>query len=349
MLRKVLVAVLALTLFAAQMGRTASAAEDQPDFSERLNHLFAERARWLLSEGEPPALEPAYMTGVAQARWALEHEQGKIRYVRQWVERRGVKMVEVKPSLYIRRLSGDGSRARFYVGQTLQLGYVYPGETSVNRFGVGSRHVVELREQDGAWRIHTEWYSDPLGDASEVPDVVPTVSSVPATPVAPVGTVTRGYNREAAVSYADRYCGLAWGCGNDHRYNLKQRDFSGVGGDCTNFASQVLREGGLRVPRMIRVGVMASYLQYSGRGRLVARGTFRDVWKRYGGRMSGPLQAGDLVAYQLKSKMEHFAIVTGFDTRGYAMVNSHTADRYHVPFDLGWDRRTVYWLFHVSG
>ncbi|MDT2264397.1 hypothetical protein P7H17_02880 [Paenibacillus larvae] len=38
----------------------------------------------------------------------------------------------------------------------------------------------------------------------------------------------------------------------------------------------------------------------------------------------------------------------GHDAKGYPLVNSHTADRYRVPFDLGWDKSTKYLLIHIN-
>lgn len=361
---------------------TARAATDRPDLSERLTEIFQNRAQWLLTEGSPPPLEADYAAGTARAKWALQHERGKIRYVRTWAEHRRVKFVEVKPSLYIKHLSGDENRARFYVGQSLTLGYVYPGEPAVNRFGVGSRHILELRQQDGKWVVASEWYSDPLGDETEAPAALPAAAPgetglmaapnagaalpesapfagaallerEPSRLAALLGARRKGYDRQGAIAYADKYCGLAAGCGNDHRYNGKYRNYTGDGGDCTNFLSQILRDGGgLRIPPgIIRVSNMAGYLQGSGRGWLSARGTLPQVWQqatkdaRGFTAMVGP---ADLVAYQFKGKMEHFAIITSFDSHGYPMVNSHTADRYHVPFDLGWDRKTIFWLFKVG-
>ncbi|HWI53051.1 MAG TPA: amidase domain-containing protein [Symbiobacteriaceae bacterium] len=335
---------------------TARAASDRPDLTGRLKEIFQNRAKWLLSDGAPPPLEADYAMNSVRAKWAVQHEQGKIRYVRTWAEHRRVRFVEATPSLYIKYLSGDETRARFYVGQTLALGYVYPGEPEINRFGVGSRHILELRQQDGRWQVGSEWYSDPLGDESEAPAALPALAPGDSDPVqraALLGARRKGYDRQGAIAYADKYCGLAWGCGNDHRYNVKYRNYTGDGGDCTNFLSQILRDGGgLRIPPgIIRVSNMAGYLQGSGRGWLAARGSLPQVWKQAARDPRGftaLVGPADLVAYQFKGKMEHFAIITGFDSHGYPMVNSHTADRYHVPFDLGWDRRAIFWFFRVS-
>jgi len=344
---------------AAEPAPEEKAADTELDLLPHLQEIFERRARWLLTDGDPPPIESDYHPEAKTARWALHHEQSKIQYVRQWAENRGVRIVKAEPTIYAKKLKETDDVVRFYVVEHLALGYVYPHEEQVNTFGVGSRHILELRRRGDQWLIGMEWYSDPLGGDNEAPAIVPALIPSPVPPAGPAQRAaltapanTRGYNREEAVRYADEYCGVAWGCGNDHRYNPKYRDYSGEGGDCTNFASQVLRSGGLKIPIHTRVENLAGYLQHSGRASLAARGKFPVLWKEAQARSQGFLSwinKGDLVAYQQKGKMEHFAVVTGFDSRGYPLVNSHTADRYHVPFDLGWDRDTVYWLFHIHG
>lgn len=348
-----------LLLFVSMLAGTAPAngAPNSPvDLTPRLQEIYETRARLLLWGGDPSALAPDYQTGSRTADWALSHEKGKFTYMQQWSKNRGVRLVEATPRIRVQYLGGNADRARYYVAQVLTLAYVYPGEEILNRFGVGTRHVVELRRQNDRWVISLEWYTDPLGDDTEVPDVAPALVPGPLLPgqqpSSPVAQAARkGYDREGAVKYADTYCGLAWGCANDNRYNPRYRDYSGVGGDCTNFVSQALQQGGgLRVPQFTRVENLVSHLQYTGLGSITYRETFQQLWKRARNAEQGfhsLLRLGDLIAYQEKGKLEHFAIVTGFDSRGYPLINSHTADRYHVPFDLGWDRKTVYWLIRM--
>lgn len=330
------------------------AAPARPDLAERLGEIYQRRAQWLLTDANPPPLEAEYHPDRRTAAWALKHEQGKIRYLRLWAENRGVKFIEARPQIRVRYLSGNAERARFYVAQSLMLGYVYPGEEARNRFGVGTRHIIELRKKDDRWLIALEWYTDPLGDDTETPDISPATvtGSLPPPSPDPVGARARGgYDRAGAVRYADQYCGLAWGCGNEHSYNTRFRNYDGEGGDCANYASQVLRLGGkLNVPIILRVSALASHLQYTGRAAVTARQPFHTLWKRataLEGGFRSMIRPGDLIAHQDKGKLVHFSVVTGHDSRGYPLVNSHSADRYRAPFDLGWDRRVVYWFFRM--
>lgn len=177
---------------------------------------------------------------------------------------------------------------------------------------------------------------------------------------------TKRFNREQAVDYANKYAGLAWGAGNNNRYNQKYRDYTGLGGDCTNFASQVIGDpkegGGLPMTKRwfsttaggsdawVRTDGLKDFLLHSGYARLIGKGYFADVVKptpKQPRGAIGELQPGDLIAYELKGDVDHFAVIVGFDDNGYPLVNCHTTDRYRVPFDLGWDKSTKYLLIHI--
>lgn len=351
-MRRMRIVVLALAFLFMSGTATVSAAQEAPPGSmEALEQVFSRRSQGLLTDQNAPPLAQDYLAGSSTAQWAFAHEQSKIESVRLWADSRGIRIVEARPSLRIKLLHSSDDRARFYVAQSLALGYIYAGDQQVNRFGVGSRHIVHLQRVEDRWVIRLEWYSDPLGGDNEVPA---SASDSQGDKVEPVGgssvpVAWRGYDREKAVQYADMYCGLAAGCGNNHHYNRRYRDYSGEGGNCSNFASQTLRAGGLNVWLITRVDRLVHSLTGSGRAGVVFRGRFPASWKRSvkAGRFPEKLQKGDLIAYQMRGKMEHVAIVTGYDSRGYPLVNSHTIDRYHVPFDLGWDRKTVFWLIRV--
>jgi len=340
---------------------------EKPDLTPRLREIYERRAQRFLTGPDEPPLKDDFLLERKTAQWALQHEEGKYRYVEAWARQRGVKFIEAKTDIWVKELKMTADRARFYVAQSLMLGYQYPGEETVNRFGVGSRHIIELhRTEDGRWLIGLEWYSDPLGDETETPAETP--QRKPSTGMGPRAAtglpdalvaaalahpfdVAHRYDREGAVKYMDTYWGLAAGCGNGNKYNTKFRNYMGEGGDCANFVSQALRHGGkLQVPYFTRVDGLVGHLRYTGKADLVAKGDFGTVWKIAAAKPEGFrsfVRPGDVLAYQFKDKMAHVALITGFDSRGYPLGNSHTADRYHVPFDLGWDRKTIYWFVQM--
>ncbi|MMZ64716.1 putative amidase domain protein [compost metagenome] len=75
---------------------------------------------------------------------------------------------------------------------------------------------------------------------------------------------------------------------------------------------------------------------------MIAKGDFQHIvtpTKEHPNGAIARLQPGDLIGYIIQGNdIDHFSILVGFDPNGYPLVNSHTADRYQVPFDLGWDR-----------
>ncbi|HHV62398.1 MAG TPA: hypothetical protein GXX51_07150 [Firmicutes bacterium] len=179
------------------------------------------------------------------------------------------------------------------------------------------------------------------------------------------------YDRRAAVAYANKYCGVKTRDGKRFGYNPRYKDYTDLGGDCTNFISQVLgdREGG-RLPMddiwyydftsgdngkgssaWTETEPFRDYLLASGIARCLARGDYYSVTRQTREFPRGAineLREGDLIAYEEKGDIQHFAVVVGRDSAGYTLVNSHTADRYRVPWDLGWDKRTIFWLLKVS-
>jgi hypothetical protein len=64
----------------------------------------------------------------------------------------------------------------------------------------------------------------------------------------------------------------------------------------------------------------------------MARGTYSQVYQT-----AYKLIPGDVIAFVEKGKVVHMVLVTGADSKGYPLVNTHTTDRYHVPWDLGWN------------
>ncbi|MCK9911927.1 amidase domain-containing protein, partial [Microbacteriaceae bacterium K1510] len=83
------------------------------------------------------------------------------------------------------------------------------------------------------------------------------------------------------------------------------------------------------------------FLVRSGYGKVLMRGTFEQVTKPTKQHPKGAiaeLQPGDLIAYEWHGGIDHFSVVSARDDNGYLLVNSHTADRYHVPWDMGWDK-----------
>lgn len=339
--------------------------DDRNKMMPFLEQLYQDRNHLLIHQ-EPKTIEKYYALSEAGGRHAYQMEAKRAKYIHAWVEKRGLRLVAAEPRIRIARYKASGDQAVISLVQSTRISYSYKSlSVPPQSFGIGTRHALILKKTGDGWMVKKEWYLDPL---EENPDLIPDSPTgfphpAPAQDAAP--TQEGRYNRERAVAYANKYAGIAWGAGNNNRYNRNYRDYTSLGGDCTNFASQVLGDkeegGGLPMSGIwryrgggsqawVQTDAFQRFLLYSGYGHLIAKGTFEDITRPSDKHPHGAiaeLQPGDLIGYELKGDTDHFSIIVGQDANGYPLVNSHTADRYRVPFDLGWDNTTKYVLVRV--
>lgn len=368
-------AVIALSAFAiAFFNKTVETATDnKEEIIPILDEFFKARGSVLLS-GDMREIEKFYDKSSTYGKWALEHEKRRIDYVSGWSEKRNLKFTEAQSFYKIKSIKAGENSIWIYLIETMKMGYAYNTKSNmINYMGLGIRHSMQLVKVDGKWLIRRDWYYDPLDEDSAFIDISPAdgmvteitpASSKPAVEEKSKVKKSSKYDREGAVEYADTYAGAAWGSGNNNEYNQKYRDYNGVGGDCTNFASQVLHEGGgLKMDYVwnfngrdsstawAQAPALFNYLIYNGKGRLIAQGKYIDMVKPTDSHPKGAiseLEKGDLICYEEKGEIVHFGVVTGFDSYGIPVVNTHTSDRYHVPFDLGWDKKVIYRFIHIN-
>ena len=153
------------------------------------------------------------------------------------------------------------------------------------------------------------------------------------------------------------YCGAATAPEYEYKYNKNYRNFNCEGGDCANFASQILHEGGKFKETSawnydkgsasgpwINADKFTYYMLNSGRASVIAKGSYEKVYKA-----SYKLLPGDFVAYEKKGDITHISTVSGADSKGYSLVTCHNTDRNDVPWDLGWSNKQIkFWLIHVN-
>lgn len=133
------------------------------------------------------------------------------------------------------------------------------------------------------------------------------------------------YNRNNAVEYAKR-----WALSRNPQYF----DFHGIGGDCTNFASQCIYAG---------AGVMNYTKDYgwyyiSPDDRLAAWSGVEYLYRFLTTNESvGPvgrdvelnkIQFGDVIFLSNGQRLYHTLVVSGFDTDGEFLICAHTNDSY---------------------
>jgi hypothetical protein len=220
---------------------------------------------------------------------------------------------------------------------------------------IGTYHSLDLICKDNRWQITREWYTDPFADALKTKKNEIYNEQAFILAQEPRHLVHINPLRVKAVAYADTYCGAAANDEVGFKYNPKYKNYNYSGGDCANFLSQVLHEGGgFRKTSIWNYGKDGSrawanahafnrYMLDSGRASLIAKGTYNQVLKN-----SYQLLPGDYIAYEKKGRVSHVSLVTGADSRGYALTNSHNADRYRVPWDLGYGDPSVrFWMVKV--
>lgn len=335
-----------------------------------IKDIYKTRANTLITGADSKIIGKHYDLSTIHAQWALEHEYNKINYMQTWAKKRGVTFTDIQTDIQVKSLSFTDSGAKFNVYQSMALKYKYPDEKeAVNQFGVGTIHWVLMTQKDGRWLIQKEFYTDALGDDTLVyrPQPADGLADVGILPKDPVKkNQSQTYDRQRAVDYANKYAGLAWGAGNNGKYNKKYKNLFGLGGDCTNFVSQCLgdQEGG-KIPMdgtwycrkgegslaWVRTTSFAQWLTASGNATKLTAAPFVELNQpneKYPRSAIRELSPGDLIGYEEKGRIQHFAIVTGYDSKGYPLVNAHTTDRFQCPWDIGWDKNTIFHLYKMN-
>lgn len=342
----------ALSLLAALVGGGMSAAEPDASVQQFLRAMYDHRAKALITGSAADGLTRFYDQSLQPGRFALAHEEGRITYVQAWAKARNLQIIESENFLTNLRITVTGNGATVSVIVRNRLAYRYGEGQPLNEMGIGSWHWLQLTRAGDGWQVQKEYYLDGLGSEWSEP-FVPTKRSShheEAAPAAGRGSI----DRAGLVKYAETYCGAAWGCGNNSDYNQRYRTYRNLGGDCANFASQALVEGGKLKPDWtwrhdkagsacwVNAQAFVHYLTGSGRATLLARGNYAKVAPAL-----AKLEPGDIIGYELKGTITHVSIVTGKDSAGVPLVAAHTADRFRNPWDLGWDKATVYYLVHI--
>ncbi|WP_036736578.1 amidase domain-containing protein [Paenibacillus zanthoxyli] len=331
-----------------------------------LTHLFAARSEFVTNM--PSGLEKYYDQKYGSSRHAYRVEANRNTYLHAWGEHRGIHFVDSQSRIRITRIRIEGDTAQITLTHSQKLSYMYANKILPTQwFGLGTWHTLTLKKNKGEWKVVKEWYLDPLDESPK---------QIPGTPEETEAFPDhkeeirdgKKYKRQKAVAYANKYAGSAWGAGNKGRYNPKYLNYNGKGGDCTNFASQVVGDqeegGGLKMSgpwryhyhsggnsTWVQTDSFKNFIVRSGYGRVIAQGGFSDLVKSTRQNPDGAfakLFPGDLIAHVIRNDVDHFSIVTGFDENGYPLVNSHTADRFRAPYDLGWDKNTKYILIHIN-
>jgi len=359
---------------------------DKTEITKILENIYNDRCSMFITS-DLTNLPNHYDTSQKLGKWSLEHEIKRLSYFNDWSSQRGMNFVKVESTTKVRKVTSTSRGLGILIDEYYKFQYTYKNDITptTNTFGVGLTHSMELIKKEEKWMIYSDWYLDCFEDAlkSYLGEIKDLKLDVNKQPIYKLGTcpktlpeakvVTKGrYDRMGAVKYADKYCGIPWASGSSTKYNKKYTNYTGIGGNCTNYVSQSIGDkegGGLKFDDIwycsynrydgsdgssawVNADAFKNYLIYSGRGKLLGKGTFSELISPLSGYPCGAVQKleiGDVICYAKGSDIDHFAIVTAFDSHGYPLVNSHTIDRYHVPWDLGWgDKNINFYLIHVK-
>lgn len=341
-----ILAVLVYAMTTVQQNSVPVSVAEPDNWDVVLDTFFYERNEILLN-GNTDELKPMYASNERNSRWALELETNRSKYLKAWAERQGIRFTGISSDLNIKKTRKVGRGYAFYVMVSTTYTYVYENmPEKENLFRIGTYHSLDLipGSGEGTWVISREWYLDPFQDslsqkAEDVEEIRAYITAQTERDFSGISEM-----RRKAVEYADLYAGAASDGQNGYAYNEEYPNFNSRGGDCSNYVSQSLHESGFSTGRgwnytsnsasrsWCNAAGLQGYLVWSGRAYAVAQGSFGKVYQA-----AYQLVPGDVIAYVEKGKVVHMALVTGADSRGYPLVNTHTTDRYRVPWDLGWN------------
>ena len=318
-----------------------------------LQNLFDYRNKAILEQNEE-ILKELYDTDKKTGLWAYEHEVEKMKYLKNWSSKQGVTFNDIKTKVKIRKVKEKETDLYGIIcNVATDYNYSYENEKDVkNIFRIGTEHYLNVKIKDNQYIITKEWYTDPFADSLNLENIKSDdIRSYILAQQKPDIQLTQ--EQQKAIDYAHRYCGVSTEEEYEFKFNREYKNFNPDGGDCANFASQIMYESGRFKKNSIwnynnRDGTKAwvnaqgfkNYILNSGRGSLISKGSYEETYKE-----SYNLRPGDFVAYEKGGRITHVSTVTGVDSKGYPLVTCHNTDRLLVPWDLGWSNKTI--RFHL--
>lgn len=322
-------------------------------FQLLLENLFDNRNKAILTKNDE-VLKKLYDIDHKFGLWAYEQEVTKMKYLENWSYKQGVKFNDIKTRVKVRKVKEKEENLYGIIcAVSTEYNYSYENQLDTkNMFRIGTYHYLNMRIVDNEYVITKEWYTDPFADSLHLDniksdDIRNYILSKENQPISLTNEQTK------AMEYAHKYCGAAADEEYGMKFNPKYKDFNPDGGDCANFASQIMYEskrfkknriwnyeGNSGTKAWVNAQGFKNYLLNSGRGSLISKGSYEDVYKT-----AYNMRPGDIVAYEKGGRITHVSTVTGLDSRGYPLVTCHNTDRLLVPWDLGWSDKSI--RFHL--
>ncbi|MCC3867114.1 amidase domain-containing protein [Terrisporobacter mayombei] len=327
--------------------------EISEQYTVLLENLFDYRNKAILDKNED-ILKGIYDTNIKFGLWAYEQEVKKMKYLENWSSKQGVNFNNIKTKVKIKKMR-EREKNLYGIICDVSTEYKYSYENDpdkTNMFRIGTYHYLHVKIKDGNYIITKEWYTDPFADSLNLENIKSDdIKNYIINHEEIHPQLTK--EQEKAIDYAHRYCGAAADEEFGLKFNTKYRDFNGDGGDCANFASQIMYESGKfkkneiwnydsgsATKAWVNAQGFKNYIVNSGRGSYISKGSYEEVYKE-----AYNLTPGDFVGYEKKGRITHVSTVTGFDSKGYPLVTCHNTDRLLVPWDLGWSDKAI--KFHL--
>lgn len=321
------------------------------EIDKEIQELFKNKNSAILKK-DTKTLESIYDIENKLGTWAYENEVKKIKYIEDWSNKQGVEFIDINPTVLIKNITETDNKFSVSLLCSTEYKYKYTGDKAINISRVGTHHVMDLIKKDEKLHIIKEWYDDPFAgivDTESYEDEEITKFIADQSYLEPKNL---SQYRKKSVDYANKFAGAASKEKYGFKYNDKYINYNSKGGDCTNFISQVILEGGFEKDgtwtynsgggskTWVNAEAFKNHLIYSGRGQLVSSGDYKTIYKD-----AYRLELGDVISYEKEGKISHTAVITGFDSKGYPLITCHNTDRNDVPFDIGFNDKNI--KFHL--
>ncbi|WP_299994892.1 amidase domain-containing protein [uncultured Clostridium sp.] len=322
-------------------------------FQPLIENIFLNRNCAILTR-DCGGLKTFYDLNKKVCKWAYESEVTKTKYFTNWCKKQCVSFTKINSTIKVskvKEIEKDVYNVICYADT--KFCYSYEDEPNIeNYFKLGTCHYINLKKDGDKYIIIKEWYTDPLADSLNLDNLeCDEIKNTILSHKKPDFTIDE--RTQKAIDYAHEYCGISNNEEHLFKYNKNYKNFNPDGGDCANFASQIMFEGGgfkknstwnycnkSATNAWINAQGFKNYLINSGRGSYIAKGYYSDTYKD-----AFNLRPGDIVAYEKKGRITHVSTVTGLDSKGYPLVTCHNTDRMLVPYDLGWSNSDIKFHF----
>ena len=330
-----------------------SSEEVKKEFKDLIENLFAQRNAAIVSN-DTELLKEFYNLNIKVSLWAYESEAKKTQYLINWSEKQAVKFKDIKSIVRIRKVAEkEPDLYGVICDVATDFNYYYTDSPDIiNHFRLGTNHYLNLKKIDDKYIITKEWYTDPFADSLDLNNIKSEeIKDFILTQKAP--SFTPNEKLQKAIDYAHMYCGVSDDENLTFKYNTKYKDHNPDGGDCANFASQILFESGAfkknsswnysgkeGTKAWLNAQGFKNYMVNSGRASYIAKGSYQQIYT-----VAFNMRPGDFDADEKKGRITHVSTVTGLDSKGYPLVTCHNTDRMLVPYDLGWSNSNIKFHF----